>query len=107
MELEYIAFVIIIILTLYFLYNNCQKDDAESDTNENEHYKTIASKDISYPYNDDPKYLGEYNWVFGGWPFWYNRVTPLPFNNPTRYYGYKTTLYPLIHDYYYPGIRYY
>jgi hypothetical protein len=102
MELEYIALVIIIIIALYFIYNNYQKDNKD-----NEHYKPIASKEISYPYYDDPKYLGEYNWVFGDWPYWYNRVTPLPFNNPTRYYGYKTTLYPLIHDYYYPGIRYY
>lgn len=99
MNSEYIIIAVIIVLILFFLYNDNNKLKEE--------YKPMASKRISYPYNDDGKYLYEYDWVFGGWPNWYNRFTPLPFNNPTRYYGYKTTLYPLIQDYYYPRLRYY
>jgi hypothetical protein len=95
------AIIIIIVLVGLFLcqYNN------KTITNEEE-YKNISGKPVSM-HNDTHKYLFDYDWVFGWWPFWYNKVTPLPFNNPTRYHGYNTTLYPLIHDYYYPRIRYY
>lgn len=93
--------IIILIMYIFFFYNNKDK------IVDKEYYSTIDSKEISYPYYDDSKYLWEYDGIFGGLANWYNRYTPLPFNNPTRYYGYKTTLYPLIHDYYYPIIRHY
>lgn len=93
--------IIIIILTIIFLYNSNQQSQ-----NESEEYKNMSGKPVRQ-YNDSRKYLFDYDWVFGWWPFWYNKVTPLPFNNPTRYHGYKTTLYPLIHDHLYQRIRYY
>lgn len=71
----------------------------------NEKYKNIGSKPV-YMYNDTHKYLYDYDNVFAEWPIWYNKTTPLPFNNPTRFYGYNY-YYPAIHDYYYPRIRYY
>jgi hypothetical protein len=98
MEVPNIVIVFVVILILALLFKDNKKGE--------EKYKTISGKKVNY-YPDDNKYLWEYDWAFGGWPYWYNSYTPLPFNNPTRYHGYKTALYPLIHDYHYPRIRYY
>jgi hypothetical protein len=90
----YLAIFVIIIIILL----SCN-------TSQKENYKGTEGKPV-YMYNDAHKYLYDYDHIFGGFPFWYNRTTPLPFNNPTRFYGYNY-YYPAIHDYYYPRIRYY
>jgi hypothetical protein len=71
--------------------------------NNKETYKNTKGKPV-YMHNDSHKYLHDY--IFNGWPFWYNAVTPLPFNNPTRFYGYPY-YYTALHDYFYPRLRYY
>jgi hypothetical protein len=87
--------VILIMMIIILLCGNKNK----------ENYKATEGKPV-YMYNDTHKYLYDYDTVFGWWPFWYNKTTPLPFNNPTRFYGYNY-YYPAIHDYYYPRIRFY
>lgn len=62
-----------------------------------ESYKNIGKR-IDYPY------YNRHKWIIPN--LWYNSVTPLPFNNPTRFYG-RNYLYPLIQDYYYPRISFY
>ena len=93
--MNYIVILVIIIALIFYLL--CNKN--------NEKYKNTEGKPI-YMYNDKHKYLYDYDYVFGNWPFWYNSVTPLPFGNPTRFYGYNY-YYPSIQDYYYPRVRYY
>ena len=117
---------ILVIITIILLF--CGKEKIEK----TENYKAIEGKpvymysrvgikgdpksayyaDFGSPllatqiYNDAHKYLYDYDGIFGWWPFWYNKTTPLPFNNPTRFYGFNY-YYPAIHDYYYPRIRFY
>ena len=89
--MQIIVIIVVVILILFYL--SC---------NASEKYDNIG-KPIDYPY------YSRYNWYtgfpIGSYP-WYNSITPLPFNNPTRFYG-PNYLYPAIQDYYYPGVSFY
>jgi len=60
---------------------------------------------VSYP-DDVYRYIPEYYWMFGQYPYWYNNVTPFPWYNSTRFYN-KYLYYPYIYSYFDPRIRYY
>ena len=94
--------ILIIIIAIVFL--TIKKENLESSKiNNDSQYARVNP-----PIYDESKYLSEYYHLLGGYPYWYNPITPLPFNNPTRFtilnYPY---LYPRIHDYFYPRTRYY
>jgi hypothetical protein len=94
--MNYIVIFIVVIVAILFLCNF---------QSESEQYTADIGGKPVYMYNDYHKYLYDYDLGFGNWPLWYNRVTPLPFNNPTKVYNYP--YYPLIQDYYYPRLRFY
>jgi hypothetical protein len=81
-----ILFIIIIIIIIY--------------QNNSENYDDI--KKIDYKSYNDFDVPNRLNYRF--YP-WYNPITPLPFNNPTRFYGYY--YYPAIQEYYYPRVVFY
>jgi hypothetical protein len=77
-------YIVIIIVVMAFFYYLCSTSEL---------YENIG-RPINYPYyNQYNSYIGP---QIGGFP-WYNSVTPLPFNNPTRFYR-NNYLYPLIQD---------
>lgn len=43
-----------------------------------------------------PNRQTELDFLFGGYPYWYSDLTPLPFNNPTRFSNYML---PRLQDY--------
>jgi hypothetical protein len=57
---------------------------------------------LNYHHRDDTiKYLDVYTPLKYSYPNWYNRITPLPFNNPTKLYYYND-YYPYLYSYFYP-----
>lgn len=67
----------IIFIVIIILYNNC----SHSIENMENYFEIPYYKYYNYP------------------RLWYNQITSLPFNNPTRYYG-NRYLYPNIEMYY-------
>ena len=77
----YIILILAILLIVYlFVYYKDGKDDKEDK-------EQINNTDITYTkipirHDDTYKFIPEYQNIFSAYP-WYNKVTPLPWNNPT------------------------
>lgn len=98
MEIIYIIIFIVIIL---FILNKYEK--FTSGNNNESRYAYVAPHVYEHP----AKYAPEYYHILNKYPYWYNAVTPFPWNNPTRFDTLNNYPYTLIHDYFYPRIRYY
>lgn len=85
--------IVFFIIFIIILFSFEQKKDS---------YKEKFRGPINYRHSDDTtKYLDIYTPLKYSYPNWYNRITPLPFNNPTKLYYYND-YYPYLYSYFYP-----
>ena len=95
----YIIFIVVLIFLLFFA-NKCENMQASGNDGSGDNYAKVG------PYYDYMNsVIPEYNVIFRNFPFWYNKFTPLPWYNPTRFDN--AFYYPYIQDYFYPRIRFY
>lgn len=76
------------VLLVVYLFGY-HKDDKEQIGSVN----TVSYAKVPIKYDDTQKFIPEYQNIFSAYP-WYNKVTPLPWNNPTSLFtGYWPTYY--------------
>jgi hypothetical protein len=97
--------IIISIIVLIFLMSKNKENLNSGQNNNDSRYAYVAP----YLYEHPDKYTPEYNFIMGGYPFWYNTVTPFAWNNPTRFTTLNYYPYTRIHERYrqYPLVGYY
>ncbi|ATZ80290.1 hypothetical protein BMW23_0232 [Bodo saltans virus] len=94
--------MILAIISIFFIFiiNPFNPERENMDNN----IDNIETHQNFYPiYHNRPT---EYDFLFNNYPYWYNKYTPFPWYNPTRFQN--LYYYPLVDNYYrYPRIAYY
>jgi hypothetical protein len=104
MQLIHIIMIIAVIALILFVSKKQENLRSGKDNNDSR-YAYVAPHLYEHP----AKYIPEYYHIMGGYPFWYNAVTPLPWNNPTRFTTLNYYPHTRIHARYdrYPLVGYY